>query len=160
MVQFLDPIDKIIKNFRYCNFSNIYLIKYNLEIIGFFIIKKNLRINDLSCIEYICLIPEYQSKGLGKTILKLIISKINSNNLELYVDRLNPKAIHLYKKFGFQTKGFIDKWMRMVLSNIIKNHFIKVFMIKMRYEEIVSFRKKFILDGEKTSRGPPKILIL
>lgn len=51
----------------------------------------------------------HQGNGYASTATQLAIdyafSKLNLHKLFLYVDTMNEKAIHIYKKVGFQTEG-------------------------------------------------------
>jgi GNAT superfamily N-acetyltransferase len=52
----------------------------------------------------ICLLEKYHGKGLGKYIMKYIFNNEKINNLNevfLTVDKINEKAIKLYKQFDF-----------------------------------------------------------
>lgn len=60
-----------------------------------------------------CVLKEYQSQGIGtKMIEKLfeICSNYNLSKIELVVQNKNHKAISFYRKLGFITKQFIDKY--------------------------------------------------
>jgi ribosomal protein S18 acetylase RimI-like enzyme len=49
----------------------------------------------------ICVVPEYQSKGIGKQLTNHILQRF-SETVYLTVDNDNLSAISLYKKFGFE----------------------------------------------------------
>jgi ribosomal protein S18 acetylase RimI-like enzyme len=49
----------------------------------------------------ICVLPEYQSKGIGKTLIEHLLKNFQGN-LYLTVDNNNTRAISLYKKFDFK----------------------------------------------------------
>lgn len=52
----------------------------------------------------ICILEKYQGKGLGKNIMKYIFNNEKIKNLDevfLSVDKINEKAIKLYKNFNF-----------------------------------------------------------
>ncbi len=52
----------------------------------------------------ICIIKEYQNKGLGKKMMDYIfnLESIKDEEIYLSVDKVNIGAIHLYKKYGFE----------------------------------------------------------
>ena len=61
-------------------------------------------------IHKIYILPETQGKGIGKTLIDFVekVAKENdSTTLSLNVNRFN-KALHFYKKIGFQIKAEID----------------------------------------------------
>jgi len=62
---------------------------------------------DISLIE---ILPEFQNKGIGGSLLKKIIKKAISEKkrLSLQVLKVNTKAISLYKKLGFLIEGQND----------------------------------------------------
>ena len=49
----------------------------------------------------ICVLPEYQSKGIGKLLTNHILQRF-SETVYLTVDNDNIHAVSLYKKFGFE----------------------------------------------------------
>lgn len=49
----------------------------------------------------ICVLPEYQSKGIGKLLTNHILQRF-SETVYLTVDNDNLNAVSLYKKFGFE----------------------------------------------------------
>lgn len=49
----------------------------------------------------ICVLPEYQSKGIGKLLTNHILQRF-SETVYLTVDNDNLNAISLYKRFGFE----------------------------------------------------------
>jgi len=53
--------------------------------------------------------PNFQGKGYGKSIVEETIKKaietFPDKKIILYVKKDNPKAIHIYEKFGFEKKG-------------------------------------------------------
>ena len=55
-------------------------------------------------IENICIIPEYQRKGIGTKILKDIIEKYNETNIEIQYFKQNPVG-NLYERLGFEKYG-------------------------------------------------------
>ena len=57
--------------------------------------------------------PSQQGKGYATDAIRLIIeygfNKMNLHKLFLYVDKVNEKAVHIYRKVGFQIEGELKK---------------------------------------------------
>ncbi|MBR7552586.1 GNAT family N-acetyltransferase [Allobacillus sp. GCM10007491] len=57
----------------------------------------------------IMIAPEHQGKGYAADATRLTVeygfNKVNLRKLYLYVDEVNEKAVHIYKKLGFQVDG-------------------------------------------------------
>src|SRR5699024_11485599 len=55
--------------------------------------------------------PTYQGHGYASTATKLAMdyafSNLNLHKLYLFVDEINEKAIHIYKKAGFQVEAIL-----------------------------------------------------
>ncbi|MFX0004624.1 MAG: GNAT family N-acetyltransferase [Promethearchaeota archaeon] len=47
--------------------------------------------------------PEEQGKGYGGLLLKVMIDKIDSEGLPIYLETNNEKNLRFYKKYGFET---------------------------------------------------------
>lgn len=80
------------------NKNNIYIILYENEKIGFY--QGKLVNEDTYYIENICIVTEYQRKGIGTKILSDIIEKYKDYNIEIQYFKNNPVG-NLYKKLGF-----------------------------------------------------------
>ena len=80
------------------NKNNTYIIIYENKKIGFY--QGKLINKDTYYIENICIIPEYQGKGIGTKILSDIIEKYKEYNVEIPYFKNNPVG-NLYKKLGF-----------------------------------------------------------
>ena len=78
--------------------ENAYIIEYKSRDIGFF----NGKIVENGDYEIgnICIIPEYQGKGIGTEILNDIIEQNKERNIKLQYFKQNPVG-NLYQKFGF-----------------------------------------------------------
>jgi GNAT superfamily N-acetyltransferase len=66
----------------------------------------------------ICVLPEYQSKGIGKLLTNHILQRF-SETVYLTVDNDNLHAISLYKRFGFEQVESYPKsglWRRVALA--------------------------------------------
>ena len=62
----------------------------------------------------ICIIPEYQGKGLGTKILKEIISEQRGKDIYLRYFKQNP-VVRLYKRLGFEMIEELPYHYKMVL---------------------------------------------
>ena len=83
-------------------FDRTYIIMFNDEKIGFY---QGQLVNERTYyIENICIIPEYQGKGIGTEILKSIINEYSDKNIEIQYFKQNPVG-NLYKKLGFEPNG-------------------------------------------------------
>lgn len=80
------------------NKNYTYIIIYENKKIGFY--QGKLINKDTYYIENICIIPEYQGKGIGTKILSDIIEKYKEYNIEIQYFKNNPVG-NLYKKLGF-----------------------------------------------------------
>ncbi|WP_373370965.1 GNAT family N-acetyltransferase [Cytobacillus kochii] len=69
------------------------------EVVAFANLHRTKKENDLSAI-YVH--PEFQSKGLGRALLKEIINKLQSGDeLVVYLEKGNHQAESFYRKQGF-----------------------------------------------------------
>ena len=111
--------------FRYFKSRNIDII--NNHIITIIFVDDGLSIG-YAHIDYenkywfgICILDEYQGKGLGKKIMEYIFNNKKIMNLEevfLSVDKINEKAIKLYKNFNFNIIEENDNFY--IMKKIIK----------------------------------------
>ena len=90
------------KEFMEKTFDRTYIIMFNDERIGFY---QGQVVNERTYyIENICIIPEYQGKGIGTEILKSVINEYSDKNIEIQYFKQNPVG-NLYKKLGFEPNG-------------------------------------------------------
>jgi len=83
-------------------FDRTYIIVFNNERIGFY---QGQVVNERTYyIKNICIIPEYQGKGIGTEILKTVINEYSDKNIEIQYFKQNPVG-NLYKKLGFESNG-------------------------------------------------------
>ena len=83
-------------------FDRTYIIMFNDEKIGFY---QGQLVNEQTYyIENICIIPEYQGKGIGTEILKSVLNEYSDKNIEIQYFKQNPVG-NLYKKLGFEPNG-------------------------------------------------------
>ena len=65
----------------------------------------------------ICILPDYQNKGIGTYVLKTILDKYSDYDIELRYFKSNP-AGNLYKKLGFKPNGEIDTHYYMIKEKL------------------------------------------
>ncbi|MBR0491917.1 MAG: GNAT family N-acetyltransferase [Clostridia bacterium] len=83
-------------------FDRTYIIMVDNKRIGFY---QGQAVNEeIYYIENICIIPEYQGKGIGTEILKSILEKYSDKNIEIQYFKQNPVG-NLYEKLGFVQNG-------------------------------------------------------
>ena len=98
---------KFISTFK----NNTYIIYYKNKKIGFY--NGELLDNGNYEIGNICIIPEYQGKGIGTKILKDKLEEYKDRNIEIQCFKNNP-VYKLYKKLGFVDSGETDFHYRMI----------------------------------------------
>ena len=85
--------------------------------------------------------PEHQGKGLATRASRLALdygfSVLNLHKLYLIVDKENRKAIHIYRKLGFEVEGDL----------------VHEFFIQGAYRDVTRMRI-FQLDYLKSNRHP------
>lgn len=92
-------------------FDRTYIIMCNNEKIGFY---QGQVVNERTYyIENICIIPEYQGKGIGTEILKSILEKYLDKNIEIQYFKQNPVG-KLYEKLGFIPNGETEFHFQMI----------------------------------------------
>ena len=82
--------------------DNAYIIVCEDKKIGFY--NGELLDNENYDIGNICIIPEYQGKGIGTKLLKDILEKYKEYNIKIQYFKSNPVGV-LYKRLGFITNG-------------------------------------------------------
>lgn len=93
-----DYFDNFIKSIK----NDAYIIQYDNMDIGFY----NGKILDNGNYEIgnICIIPEYQNRGIGSRILKEILDKYPNKDIEIQYFKQNPVG-KLYERLGFKRVG-------------------------------------------------------
>lgn len=86
--------DKFINNEK----ENSYIIQYDNIDIGFY--NGNILENGNYEIGNICIIPEYQNKGIGTRILENLLALYKNTDIELQSFKINPVK-KLYERLGF-----------------------------------------------------------
>jgi ribosomal protein S18 acetylase RimI-like enzyme len=67
--------------------------------------------HDVGHVTQICVLPEYRSHGLGKSLLAATMNNLRHRNfslLTLTVTEANSRAVELYRHLGFETKRVFD----------------------------------------------------
>lgn len=102
---------KYFKNFIETYKNTTYLIKLGKKTIGFY----NYEILDNGDYEVgnICIIPEYQGKGIGTQILKDILEINKDKNIHIQYFKQNPVG-NLYARLGFVPNGETDYHYQMI----------------------------------------------
>lgn len=126
---FINELKNSEKHFRYFNSRDISIIQNHLLTILLIDGEENYPIgyghldkdgDDLWL--GICILSEYQGKGLGKKIMNYLIDfaqQKNVSQIKLTVDNDNILAIKLYEKLGFiQIKKDLDKKNYLYILNI------------------------------------------
>lgn len=100
------------KNFINTYKDTTYIIQFEGKDIGFY----NDAVLDNGNYEIgnICIIPEYQGKGIGTKILKDVIEKHQEFNIEIQYFKQNPVG-KLYKRLGFIPNGETKYHYQMIL---------------------------------------------
>lgn len=102
------------KNFFETYKENTYIVQYDNKDIGFY--NDYFKENGNYEIGNICIVPEYQGKGLGTKILKDMINKYQDYNIEIQYFKQNPVG-NLYKRLGFIPNGETKYHYQMILIN-------------------------------------------
>lgn len=82
--------------------EKIYIIQKDDKNIGFY--NYDIRENGDFDIQNICIIPEYQGKGIGTQILKDVLEKHKDKNIHIQYFKQNPVG-NLYRRLGFIPNG-------------------------------------------------------
>ena len=91
--------------------NDAYIIKYDNQDIGFY---NGELINDNTYeVGNICIIPEYQGKGIGTKILKDKLEENKDRDIEIQYFKQNPVGT-LYKRLGFIPNGETEYHYQMI----------------------------------------------
>lgn len=97
--------------------DNAYIIQYDNKDIGFYngerLENGNYEVGN------ICIIPEYQGKGIGTKILKDILEKYSNTNIEIQYFKQN-RVGSLYERLGFEKSGETDFHYQMIKPKSMK----------------------------------------
>ena len=119
------------------NLSYVYKEK---NIIIAFCIAEYDKAEEKICISYLCVKPEYQKKGYGKSLLTFCIKNcINKGYTKfyLYVAVTNENAIKLYEKLGFYKDRFVKNYYPYDLPPNDDAFLMKLFITDKNYEKLM-----------------------
>ena len=91
--------------------DNAYIIMYGDKKIGFY--NGEILENGNYEVGNICIIPEYQGKGIGSKILKDILEENKDKNIEIQYFKQNPVG-KLYDRLGFVSNGETEFHYKMI----------------------------------------------
>ena len=91
--------------------NNAYIIMDGEKKIGFY--NGEILENGNYEVGNICIIPEYQGKGIGSKILKDILEKNKDRDIEIQYFKKNPVG-KLYERLGFVSSGEIEFHYQMI----------------------------------------------
>lgn len=63
-------------------------------------------------LEAVAVLPEH--KGLGYALTRTVLEKVPSTNIELKVASTNTRAIRMYERLGFQRRGILSRWWKLM----------------------------------------------
>lgn len=109
---------KFINTFK----GDIYIIYYENNKIGFY--NGEILENGNYEIGNICIIPEYQGRGIGTKILKDKLEENKDRNIEIQYFKNNPVG-KLYQRLGFVLNGEKEFHYLMIKSKIIEGYKLK-----------------------------------
>lgn len=90
--------DMLVNNDAMGNYVHGYFVNDNLEGI---IKVKHRKPEDYYAISMLFVNDQNESKGIGQSLMKYVISKYGDKEMRLNVFEYNTKAMHIYKKYGF-----------------------------------------------------------
>lgn len=90
------------KNFFETYKNKMYVIQINGKDIGFY--NDDILENGNYEVGNICIIPEYQGKGIGTQVMKEMLEKYKDYDIEIQYFKQNPVG-KLYKRLGFEPNG-------------------------------------------------------
>jgi RimJ/RimL family protein N-acetyltransferase len=119
--------EKDILSFRYYHGNRYIIAKENGNIVGHLCIMfpySKYGYHQEHIIEvHINVLPEFQSKGVGKALLEFFIKDIHKNNKKSGIMKIKTKmlasnrpVINLFEKFGFKKEGVLEKEWKIVME--------------------------------------------
>lgn len=118
MMSVTDPWITLDMNYDQClgafvgSSKEIYVMRYNNEIVGFVIIQTDGTF--AGYIQTICINKDNRGKGFGKKLLEFCEERILkiSPNIFICVSSFNKGAIKLYHEFGFKLVGELENFVK------------------------------------------------
>ena len=93
---------KLFAQFISTNKDEMFIITHKEKDIGFY--NGRTLSNDRYEVGNICIIPEFQRKGIGTAILKDVLSENNDKEINIQYFKQNPVG-KLYERLGFRSSG-------------------------------------------------------
>jgi ribosomal protein S18 acetylase RimI-like enzyme len=114
---YIAEVEKPLVFFKNClSSSTVFGAYYKNKIIGLATLtqENGIKFSHKVSLSSVFIEPEFQQKGVGSNLLNAVIehSKKYAEQILLTVADDNKPAIHLYKKFGFETYGVETKAMK------------------------------------------------
>jgi len=104
---------KYYKNFFETYKDKIYIIQIDGKDIGFY--NDDILENGNYEVGNICIIPEYQGKGIGTQVMKDVLEKYKDYDIEIQYFKQNPVG-KLYERLGFVPNGETSFHYQMIKS--------------------------------------------
>jgi ribosomal protein S18 acetylase RimI-like enzyme len=85
---------------------NLHLAELEGRLVGF-VATRATGMEGEPLLEYICVAPHYRGRGIGTSMLEFVEKKLypNADNIYLFVSDINPRAIALYERVGYEEVG-------------------------------------------------------
>lgn len=105
--------------------DNIFVAKYNGNILGFIWFSKNTMFGKFPYLNLIFVFEKYRGVGAGSKLLNCFETKVFEDSINpkmklfLVVKSDNNKAIHFYQKNGYSTIGVIDGLFRSSKNEVL-----------------------------------------
>jgi len=96
--------------------GNLWVYEYQGEVIGFYEIRRGQRRTAHTArLENIALKSEFAGQGFGSRLMAELLDTLRQEGIkrfDLLVEIDNPRAIHFYKKFGFDIEGTLRNYFK------------------------------------------------
>ena len=102
------PSRDVAEQVNYLKNSIVYLVYDIDKIIGFFAYEVKNKTE--AEVKTMALLPEYQSKGIGQTMMKRVLLLLKKYKLKLATHPKNTQAIIFYLKSGFEIYGWKENY--------------------------------------------------
>ncbi len=96
--------------------DNLWVYEYQSEVIGFYEIRRGQRrTGHAARLENIAIKAEFIGQGFGSRLMEELIDTLQQESIkrfDLLVESDNLRAIHFYKKFGFEIEGTLRNYFK------------------------------------------------
>ena len=96
--------------------DNLWVYEFQNKVIGFYEISRGQRrTGHAARLENIAISAEFSGQGFGSRLMEKLIGTLRQEGIkrfDLLVESDNPRAIHFYKKFGFEIEGTLRKYFK------------------------------------------------